>query len=610
MRTTKFISLFEWLVYISNCWIERFNLQNNWYYYWIQILCKNMAGMMMNDTKTEDILDCKQNFLIQFIKNYGWILLFFIIGFGSIVFSFGKNFLRVPGDLGDARFNNYILEHFYQRIIQRAPDYWNAPMFYPYPLATAFSDNLLGSAPFYTAIRIFGFSRETAFQGWFLFGFVLNYIVSAYVLKKVKLQSISVATGAFLFTFGLPMLAQEGHPQLIYRFCIPAACYFLYDFSDKPKLKTVFFLMAAIIWQFYLTIYMGFFLLLLIVVMVFMIPLSDSSINIIKFWFVRIRSAWNHSRGSQKVWLITGLILLAATLLQLFLPYLQVTKLYHFSRGSDEIKTMLPRLSSYLLSDNSALWRLGRNNFKDLPMRHEHQLFPGLAAASLLLIGLLWKKTDEKIPFLQIHATSLLIIFFITFSVNEKSLYFLLLKIPGYNSIRAVTRIQLVLLWPLAVYIAFVTDRIVRLNSSIFRIKAALGLILVLMISESVFFSHSTYSKIEGQKRVDSLRKIAEYSLKKAKKPDPVLLIHGKAGDPWQITALDAMLTAQELGVPLINGYSGNAPEFSFAEWMHSCQTLPGSVDFYIEKANEFLHDPELKLKERIVYVRYAECGL
>ncbi len=566
--------------------------------------------MMMIDAKSETILDCKQSSLFQFLKNYGWIFVFFIIGFGSLVFSLGKNFLQVPGDLGDARFNNYILEHFYQWLIHRETDYWNAPIFYPYPLATAFSDNLLGSAPFYAVIRILGFSRETAFQGWFLFGFVLNYVVSVYVLKKVNLHSLPVATGAFLFTFGLPMLAQEGHPQLIYRFCIPAACYFLYDFTNKPKLKTIFFLMTAIIWQFYLTIYMGFFLLLLIVVMAFMIPLSVSSINIIKFWFSRIRSAWKDARGSHKLWCIAGLILLTALLVHLFIPYLQVTNLYHFSRGFDEIKTMLPRLSSYLLSDHSTLWRLGMKNFKDLPMRHEHQLFPGLAAAILLLIGMLWKKTDEKIPFLQIHATSLLIIFLITISVNEKSLYYLLLKIPGYNSIRAVTRIQLVLLWPLAVYIAFVIDRMVRLNSSIFRVKAALGVILLLMVSESVFFSHSTYSKIEGQKRVDSLRKIAEYSLKKANYPDPVLLIHGKAGDPWHITALDAMLTAQELGVPLINGYSGNAPAYSYAEWMHSCQTLPGSVNFYVDKANEFLQDPGLKLKERIVYVRYWECGL
>ena len=65
----------------------------------------------MIDAKSETILDCKQSSLFQFLKNYGWIFVFFIIGFGSLVFSLGKNFLQVPGDLGDARFNNYILEY-------------------------------------------------------------------------------------------------------------------------------------------------------------------------------------------------------------------------------------------------------------------------------------------------------------------------------------------------------------------------------------------------------------------------------------------------------------------------------------------------------------------
>ena len=79
--------------------------------------------MMMIDAKSETILDCKQSSLFQFLKNYGWIFVFFIIGFGSLVFSLGKNFLQVPGDLGDARFNNYILEHFYQWLIHRETDY-------------------------------------------------------------------------------------------------------------------------------------------------------------------------------------------------------------------------------------------------------------------------------------------------------------------------------------------------------------------------------------------------------------------------------------------------------------------------------------------------------
>jgi len=76
-----------------------------------------------------------------------------------IIYPMGKNLLFIPGDLGDARFNNYILEHFYQWITQKVPSYWSPQFFYPYPLTLAFSDNLLGSAPFYAMIRILGFSR-------------------------------------------------------------------------------------------------------------------------------------------------------------------------------------------------------------------------------------------------------------------------------------------------------------------------------------------------------------------------------------------------------------------------------------------------------------------
>ena len=65
----------------------------------------------------------------------------------------GYDFSRVPGDLGDARFNNYVLEHFYQWISGTVQGYWNAAFFYPYSGTMAFSDTLLGSAPLYALFR-------------------------------------------------------------------------------------------------------------------------------------------------------------------------------------------------------------------------------------------------------------------------------------------------------------------------------------------------------------------------------------------------------------------------------------------------------------------------
>ena len=56
---------------------------------------------------------------------------------------YGPDFSKVPGDLGDARFNNYILEHDYKYFTGKVDHYWDAPFMYPYKNVIAFSDNLL-----------------------------------------------------------------------------------------------------------------------------------------------------------------------------------------------------------------------------------------------------------------------------------------------------------------------------------------------------------------------------------------------------------------------------------------------------------------------------------
>lgn len=39
---------------------------------------------------------------------------------------FGTGYSQIPGDLGDARLNSYILEHGYKYLTGQAPSYWNA----------------------------------------------------------------------------------------------------------------------------------------------------------------------------------------------------------------------------------------------------------------------------------------------------------------------------------------------------------------------------------------------------------------------------------------------------------------------------------------------------
>jgi hypothetical protein len=92
-----------------------------------------------------------------------WVL--FVLGFWLVILRpLGLGLSLIPGDLGDARFNNYVLEHFYLWLSRLVPDYWNATFFYPFPGTMAFGDTLLGSAPLYALFRWMGLDMPSSFQ--------------------------------------------------------------------------------------------------------------------------------------------------------------------------------------------------------------------------------------------------------------------------------------------------------------------------------------------------------------------------------------------------------------------------------------------------------------
>ncbi len=120
---------------------------------------------------------------------------------------------NMPG-YTDARFNEYLLEHLYQWVTGKAEGFWDAGFFYPFPLTIAFSDNHLGDGWVFAILRGLGVDAEDAFRGWYLVGFVVDFAACAFVLRRLGYSHLAAGAGAFLFTFGLPVTAQEGHAQL------------------------------------------------------------------------------------------------------------------------------------------------------------------------------------------------------------------------------------------------------------------------------------------------------------------------------------------------------------------------------------------------------------
>jgi hypothetical protein len=534
-----------------------------------------------------------------------WIL--FILGLWLVILRpLEPHLALVPGDLGDTRFNNYVLEHFFRWVTGLTRDYWNAPFFFPFQQTISFSDNLLGSAPFYVLFRWAGLDRASAFQGWYILGCVLNFAAASYVLWRLKLKPLAVGTGAFFFAFGLPLLAQENHAQLLYRFCVPLVCFLLWRFYQVPRLRTLVSLGAWLVWQFYLTIYMGIFLLLLLAVLMILLPFCVPAQTVWQRLAVlprRLSESWSQAYLTGRILAVTALAVLGLGFMAMILPYYRITRIYVFYRSSAEISPMLPRLQSYLLADHSQLWSSTASIFSSLPLRHEHQLFPGLAVLAMVLAGIAGRFHTENRRLAWLHIGAALVLVALTLEVHGFSLYRLVWWLPGLNGFRAVTRIILVVMWPLSLFTAWAVDGFVqRYNQQHRWMQAFAYLITGLLVVESIFYTHSTYAKADAQARLDDLRQ----QIPAMVPANPVLIVVRNQQESFWLTEIDAMLLAQELGWPTLNGYSGNFPPgFAPAD---SCKQLPARIKGYMDYAGISSPSFYLGIMKRVVPLGFEDC--
>ena len=505
-----------------------------------------------------------------------YLLLLAVFGVGFLGYlmptlGWGK---MIPGDLGDARFNSVILEHLYQWVTGVAPKLWSPQFFYPFEGVLAFSDNHFGSAWSYILARLLGLTRENAFQVWFGVGTCLNFWVCWVVLKRLGFSVIAAAAGAFVFAFALPALHTEGHAQLVYRFAVPLAFESWYRTISKGQLRGFF---QTGFWcgiQFLCSIYLGIFLVYLLVAtsIAYLICL------LILKCVPKVKSSLPQQIAEREPLPIPaqqklGLLDLVLTIIALgltlgmLLKYQHVATDYQIVRALVEVKSMLPRFGSYLLADSSGLTNWIGAHIKDVPMRHEQQMFVGVGVSVLALFGLirsvlgLFKPQQLRnlciVTLLAVLSLTLLV--FTTVTINEKSFYLLLVKLPGVGSIRAVSRIVLIMLLPVGVMAAMGIDSVARSRLPQ-GIKAVYILLLLLGLTvETVYYKHYHAPILESwggrQRNIEAIF---------AKEPllgnDSILLINQASQDTFFLTEIDAMIYAQDRHLKTLNGYSGNTP--------------------------------------------------
>ncbi len=539
-----------------------------------------------------------------FDKAYVWLI--FVLGLYFVVIRpLGPGLAHVPGDLGDARFSNYLLEHFYRWITGLDASFWNARFLYPYRLTVAFSDNYLGEGPVYALLRAAGFDWYAAYQGYYVLGYCFNYAAAVYVLSKFGFKPLATGAAAFFFTFGLPVLAHENHVQLLYRFCIPLACFSLWGFYQEPRLRKLMALSLFLVLQFYLSIYLGLFLVMLIATLLALYPFFtpvNSWREKLLIWPKGVMGAWARAHALERILSLLAVALMVMGLAVLFKPYFDVTRIYGFGKNWDEILSMLPTPQSYLLADHSELWGRLSQNFTDIPQRQEHQLFPGITVFIWIAVGIIGRFASEKSRLAWPNFWAAVILSVLILNVNGFSLYEFLQIVPGLDSIRAAGRVELVLLWPVSIFSAWTIEAILPGREDPKWSIALVCSMTVLLMAESMLYQHVTYNKADSEARLLKLRQQIPRSL-----PDqPVLFVAANTGEPSKYAEVDAMVLAQQLGWSTVNGYTSNAP--GGYQSATSCDKLPKRIFQFMKLTDHVDQRIYLDLIQPVVPIGFRDC--
>jgi hypothetical protein len=477
---------------------------------------------------------------------------------------------QIPGGFDDARFNMYVLEHGYRWLTRLDRLFWSAPFFYPAQNVITYSDNHLGSFLFYSVFRLLGAGRETAFQLWGITLFTLNYFVTWIVLRRQRFHPVGAIAAAYLFTFPFIMGIRIGFLQLAPRFMVPVAFWMASRFLETGKGKYLHWFLAACAYQIYLGIYIGYFLILSISSFCLFLFLFGRRWNAINAYIKSADRSAIVRRAGEYAASCVGFVLV---LLPLAIPYYQTQRKIG-PRYWEEIVPMIPRWQSYLHAPESFLWGKLLHFGDSPPLPFEQALFLGVLPylSIVAFVYLSWRRrisaVGSEIRFAMLGVVLLLAV--LTLYCSGFTLYrYVWAYLPGAGGIRAVTRVGLVLIYPVAfIFGSVVTHLMTTLvpasagSTRMLRLLLGISVLGLTVVDQTTRISAGGVTKLECQRRVATLEaKIVQARASNFNRN--VLWVNDQSDKNfvWSFESLDAMLAGQDLGLKVVNGYSGLIPK-------------------------------------------------
>lgn len=473
---------------------------------------------------------------------------------------FEPNFTKIIGDMGDARFNNYILEHGYKYLHGEVYSFWDAPMMYPIKNVIAFSDNLLGTMPIYSFFRFIGYDRETSFQYWIISLFVLNFICFYLVLFRWSKNNILSAVSAYIFAFGIYNIAHLYHVQVLPKFIAPFVIYWFWRFLSKHKLKYFLYSSLGLVYQFYCVIYLGFFL---IYGLLFFF--------IAYFIIFKNRDFFANFRKIKYSLYFFFIVAISAILLSfLLIPYINITKVTGMCHYED-IVSNIPRPISYFFTP------LASKSWHILSL-HSQYAFPNWwiqfnFVGALPWIGIILsvflmfskKNNAEQKKFNIFLLLSLALNISFCLNINDYSLYKFIFYLPGFSSMRSINRILNIQIMFFLFIFVFAFNDLLKTKKVV---KSIIFLLPILVVVDNLIDVNKLkrFDKLNSQNKVNEIvQNISSQYNKKFKAIAYMPIISKPTGTDIHQKLIElnisSMLAAQELNIPIVNAYTGHYPK-------------------------------------------------
>lgn len=465
-----------------------------------------------------------------------------------------SGFADLPGDLGDARFIQYLLEHSWLWVTGD-PQHrlWDPPFYFPVTNVGAYSDIMVASGPIYWLWRAIGVPLMDAYQLWVIVCLALNFVAGWLILRQgLSLSPLASSAGALLFSFGSPRLNQLNHLQLLPQFFVLLSLYgviMLIRRADgaPPRQRALWIACAygGIVLQLYTGFYYGWFLIFaygIAAVWVALIPTCRRAVVAVL---------------RDNAWLLVGGAVVAVLALAPWAIHYVAASRLNPSQRYDQVRDWVPRWESWLYMGPDTWWyrwTLDWGQFSSIPgwTNGEHRLGVGLITLFASALGYLafvrrpWVQLTALVAASLILATTIL-----PGGFNAWRLIFEV--VPGADATRTVTRVGLIVLMPMALGLALCVEWLRHHG----QVVLALALIAVSTLEQGT--AYPTWSKDAGLARaVDVAAGIPV---------DCRSFLYTPTGDippapdyPSFMYQLDAMWAGLLRGVPTINAYGHNVP--------------------------------------------------